>query len=81
MADEIGSKLTDDEKRRALKLLEEIMIPLRPNAPLDLGFPSMSFDDAVLCVRYLTGFPQPEAAQLVAAQRGEDFNDLTTVND
>jgi hypothetical protein len=48
--------------------------------PIDLGFPTLSFDDAVLCCRRVTGLDEAAAAQLVSANRGDLFDDVMIVD-
>jgi hypothetical protein len=49
--------------------------------PIDLGFPTLSFDDAVLCARRVTSMGESDAAQLVSANRGEPFDDVMVIDE
>lgn len=49
--------------------------------PIDLGFPALAFEDAVLCARRVTGLDEAGASQLVSANRGEPFDDVMVVEE
>lgn len=67
--------LTTKQVERAGALLATL------NEPIDLGFPVLSKRDAVLCARRLLNLSPAAAAQLVAAHRGEVFDDMVVVDD
>jgi hypothetical protein len=48
--------------------------------PVDTSFPTLSQRDAVLCARRLLNLSPAEAAQLVAAHRGQAFDDTIVVD-
>lgn len=67
-------ELTAAEIARADQLLTAF------SEPIDLGFPTLSFEDAVLCARRVTGLDEAGASQLVSANRGEPFDDVLIVD-
>lgn len=63
-------ELSTEDVARAKQLLEPLEKPYR------LGFPTMSMEDAMLCVRYLLNTSPASARMLVASNRGQVIDDI-----
>jgi hypothetical protein len=70
----MSKPLTETQIERA----DALMAALRE--PVDVGFPTLSQRDAMLCARRLLSLSPTAAAQLVAAHRGQAFDDVVVVD-